>query len=653
MTRKSRFPLRVENLLTEAGSSAYAWYEEELEKRLDPAGGARKRSDAIEMALFLTVIAVSTYCMAATSGHPVLIPALAMIYVLGNWAFGRGFFPAPWKLTLLFSMFSVSTATTTSSQGAWVGIGIGVAGIVLTRNVMHLYREAALVAFHAGAGIAGSFTVSIFGSGVLPGSLAILCGFLAGWSLAYLLQGRRAMSVLPIKLRKDQFAWTLPDPPRRIPFLLRRRARKFEDESEIERKLGARAQEDAAIDIKKIGGAGERKTGLLLLGMKRGRWTRIIHDVVIPGATRGGNADHVVLARSGGWVLDSKQFGSAKDPGVVRRTNTGEIVHATRRGARDLGQTLRTVAWAVRGIRTEMQIPVRGMLVVHNAEVEPGLYVPVPGVAPTDGEVTVDVISAQYLISYLDMSPAIMSPWEVSAAHWGFQAKLVSATTGLSPQIVAPLGGGPSVPPPKFPLAQAHEVRPVGALVKDAVSGLLRRGRASAGMAVTDSLVGSEERPEGASAEVSAGDGPQARDGAGNAEEAPSEVREMEVPEGTVLPPDPVFPGEGPQEMVDRRIRERWEQVDVSEPAAPDDVPEDMRVIRRGVPLSYLSFTADFSDVYSQDFVALSGPCEGLEGPFVWVCLPAQWDIHQRTGRAVMASTVPLDGVALRQEEGR
>lgn len=642
MKHKSRFPLRVENLLTEAGASAYAWYEEELENRLSPGEGARKKSDAIEVALFLGALAVATYCMAASSGHAVLIPALAMLYVLANWAFGRGFFPAPWKLTLLLSTLSVSTATTvTQQQGLWVGIGVLAAGIALTRNVMHLYREPALVVFHVGAALTGSLTTLNLGGGWFPGIVAIISGVLTSWVFAYFIQGKRAMSLLPVHLRREQFLWTLPDPPTRLPFLLRRRARKFEENSSIERKLGARDQDDAVIDIKKIGGAGERKTGLLLLGMKRGRWTRIIHDVVIPGATKGGNADHVVLARSGGWVLDSKQFGSSKDPGVVRRINTGEIVHVTRRGARDLAQTMRTVAWAVRGIRTEMQIPFRGMLVVHNAEVEGILSVVVPGRVPTDGDVTVDVISAQHLIAYLDMAPAIMSSWEVSAAHWGFQAKLVSATTGRSPQIVAPLGGGPVVVPAKRPSAQSHEALPIGSVVKDAVVGAFRRGRSSAAGGVAGKR----------SAEV---------------EEDVTQVEQSQVarssmethgPEGgaeggPVLPADPVYPGEGPQDMVDRRIRERWEQVDVSEPAAPDDVPEELRVIQRGVAVSYLGFTADFSDVYSQDLVALSGPCQGVDGPFVWTCLPEQWAIHQRTNAPVMASTVSLDGLALRPEQG-
>lgn len=645
--RASRFPLRVENLLSEAGGSAYAWYEEELEKKLDPSGTSRKRSDAIEIVLFFATLAASAYSLSVTTGHPVLAPGLVVIYALTNWVVGRGFFPAPWKLTLLLSALLVgSTTTTTPAQGIWVAILLAGVAFGLSRNVMHLYREASQVGFLLGASVAASTVVGLLGPGWTPGILAAFGGAVVGWVLAYRLQGHRAMSVLPVRLRKEQFNWTLPDPPSRLPFLLRRQARKFEDTSDTERKLGARAREDAAIDIKKIGGAGERKTGLLLLGMKRGRWTRILHDVVIPGATQGGNADHVVLARSGGWVLDSKQFGSAKDPGEVRRTNTGEIVHATRRGARDLGQTLRTVAWAVRGIRTEMQVPVRGLLVVHNANVEPGLTVTVPGRSPAEGAVSVDLIAAQYLISYLDMAQTIMSPWEVSAAHWGFQAKLVSATTGRSPQMVAPLGGGPTVMPQTGPAPQEREGRPFTELIQGTLKSVLRRSRPTATQSSTSGLEDREGAPDAPS---------ETRQSPPHAETpAGGNVRQeaAEAPEGTVFPADPMFPGEGPQEMVDRRVQERWEQVDVSEPAAPDDVPEDMRVIGRGTLLSYLSFTEDFSDVYSQDLVALSRPCQGLEGPFVWVCLPAQWDVHEKTGRPVMASTVPLDGVALRPEEG-
>lgn len=602
----------------------YSWYSEELVQHLDPSGRAQKWSDRIETGTFFGSVAVATYCMAAASGHAVLIPVLAMLYLLGNWAFGRGLSPAQWKATVVLTAFSVSTTVAASQeQSVWVGVGSLVAGTLLTRLVMHAYRESTLVAFHVGAALAGSATVAATGQGPLAGWVSLGAGIVTGWVFAYALQGRRAMSVLPVRLRRDQFTWTLPDPPTQIPLLLRARARQFEQAGIAERKIGARSREDAAIDMKKIGGAGERKTGLLLLGLKRRRWTRIVHDVAIPGATQGGNADHVVLARSGGWVLDSKQFGSSKDPGTVRRTNAGEIVHVTRGKSRDLGQTLRTVAWAVRGIRQEMQVPFRGLLVVHNADVEPGLSVVVPGRDASEADVTVDVIASRFLVAYLDMAVPVMTPWEVSAAHWGFQAKLVSATTGLSPQLVAPLGGGPVEVPAGRPARQEPES-----------SGASRSLRAGVDHLVHKAFVSAVAGP-------ASGARPKSR------QRAPIEFE----PEVEVLPADPSYPGEGPSDMVARRVQERWQQVEVSEPAAPDDVADELRGLRRGMRISRIGFTEDFSDVTSVDLVALSGPCQGLEGPFVWACTPEQWAVHEQTGRSVMASTFSLESVAIRPQE--
>lgn len=608
--RSYRFPLRVENLLSQAGESVYAWYSSELAQHLDPSGRLQRMSRLIECGAFLGSVALATFVMAVASGHLVSIPTLGLAYVLVNGVAGRGLLPAPWKVTLLLTALSVGTAVTDDTgQGVWTGIGVVLCGFLLTRVVMHHYRDSAVVAFHVGSALSGVAAALLTGPGAGAGWVALAGGFVAGWFFAFVRQGRRAMSALPVRLRAEQFSWALPDPPSRIPLLLRRRARRFEREGAAQRKIGARSSEDAAIDMKKIGGAGERKTGLLLLGLERGRWTRIVHDVAIPGATQGGNADHVVLARSGGWVLDSKQFGSKKDPGVVRRTNTGEIVHVSSGRSRDLEQTLRTVAWAVRGIRQEMQVPFRGMLVVHNAEVEHGLSVLVKGRGPTEGNVTVDIISAQHLVAYLDLARPVMTPWEVSAAHWGLQAKLVSATTGLQPQMVAPIGGGPKVMPAARPVQQDRADMNARGTIRAGVEGWLGRV---------------------------------------------SPARQADPPpelETEVLPADPIYPGEGPSDFVQRRVDERWEQVEVSEPAAPDDVPPEMRDVQRGTSLSHIGFTEDFSDVVSIDLVALSGPCQGLDGPFVWACPPPQWAAHKQTGKPVMADTFSLEHLAVRPDE--
>ena len=133
-----------------------------------------------------------------------------------------------------------------------------------------------------------------------------------------------------------------------------------------------------------------------------------------------------------------------------------------------------------------------------------------------------------------------------------------------------------------------------------------------------------------------------------------SPARQADPPpelETEVLPADPIYPGEGPSDFVQRRVDERWEQVEVSEPAAPDDVPPEMRDVQRGTSLSHIGFTEDFSDVVSIDLVALSGPCQGLDGPFVWACSPPQWAAHKQTGKPVMADTFSLEHLAVRPDE--
>lgn len=622
MSRRNRFPLRVENLLTEAGGSAYAWYEDELEQYLDSEGQTRRRSDAIEVAAFISGLVVATYCVAASTGHAVLVPALSMAYLFANFGFGRGWFPAPWRMTLALSAIFFGVTGGTTSSGALVAVAALLFGGLIARNVMDAYRSPVFAVYLTVGSVVGSAGAFFVGPGWVAGLSGLAAGAIASSVAAYFLQGKRQMGLMPVSLRPEQYSWTLPDPPTRLPFLLRRRARRFEEEAAAERKTGSRGQREAAIDIKKIGGAGERKTGLLLLGLKRGRWTRIVHDVGIPGASRGGNADHVVLARSGAWVLDSKQFGSSRNPGVVRRTNTGEIVHVTGHNSRNLDQTLRTAAWAVRGISNELRLPVRALLVIHNAEVEEGLSILVPGPSPDDGDVRVDVLPARHLVAYLDSAAPIMSRWKVSTAHWALQSNLVSATTGRPPQLVAPLGGGPNVPTPMRVSGKPYDAQAVAAAhegTADAMGPPVESGDPSPASADNQR----HERP----------------------------VSSPEEPE-QVFPADPMHPGEGLEDMVNRRIRERWEQVRVSEPAAPDDVPDELRGVTRGVSVSYLGFNSDFTDVHSQDLVALSGPCQGIDGPFVWACSPAQWEAHQKTGDLVMASTVSLDGLALLPQEG-
>lgn len=608
VVRQDRFPLRVENLLAEAGGSVYAWYESELADRLDPEGQVRRRSAVVEAAVYLAGVVLAAAVLAIFTGHPVLVLVLAGIYLVGNGVFGTGLSPAPWGWSTLLTGLSLGAAVAgTAASGVGVLCLVFIAGGLLSRLVMYRFRGVTAVVTHVAAAVAGGVAVALTGAGLVQAVVALVVGVVAGWVAAYVLQGRRALSVLPVRLRPEQFTRTLPDPPSQLPLLLRSQVREFEERGRRERKQGRRAREDAAIDVKKIGGAGERATALLLLGLRRGRWTRIVHDVEISGATQGGNVDHVVLARSGGWVLDSKRFGSRKDPGLVQQLEDGTVAHVAGRHINDLTQTLRTAAWATQGIQEQQQIPFRGLLVVHNAEVEPGLSVKIPaGHEAGAPVVTVDVVAARYLIGYLDSASAILSRREVSSALWGFQAKLVSATTGRAPRMVAPIGGGPAPTPPAPPEAQVRE-SPVAAPVVPVDEGAVAP--------VVDVPVS-----------------------------APPAVVDVQVP-------DPRFEGEGLSEMVERRVRDRWAQVEEAEPAAPDDVPDELRQVERGTPISHIGFTADGTDVMSVDLVAVSAPCRGVDGPFVWACRPEQWKIHKDTGRPVMVETFPLESLVVRAQE--
>lgn len=438
---RGALPLGVENLISEAGASAYAWYESALESYLDPDGALRRRSERIEV--FVTVAGVALAAVALSlSGHPFAALGLSAVYLVVNWTVGRGAYAAPWPLTLVLSSLLLGWCLAPSGVAgvAAVGVSGGIAWL-LTRLVMYSNRDGAVLVFHVASALAGAIAIAAVSAGWVPLMAAWGVGTVAAWGWAYRVQGKRAIGPWPVRVSRSQSSRHLPDPPSRVPFLLRTKVRAYEQRGRRERSRGTRSPEETSIDIKKIGGSGERATALALLGLPRRQGTRIIHDAEIPGATEGGNVDHVVLGRFGIVVVDSKRFGTAADPGVVRAVDVGTIAHVSeRRPANDLTKTLKTLAWAVRGIRNEMQMPARGLLVVHNAQTQQGLSVLIPGVAPGDTDVTVDVIGAGQVIPYFEGATDVLSPREVSGALWGFRAKLRSATTGRSPQMVAPVG---------------------------------------------------------------------------------------------------------------------------------------------------------------------------------------------------------------------
>ena len=68
----------------------------------------------------------------------------------------------------------------------------------------------------------------------------------------------------------------------------------------------------AALRKRRVGGVGERRTALILLGLKRWRGTVIAHDVQV-SETSNANGDHLVIAPSGVYLIDSKMLGTIRD----------------------------------------------------------------------------------------------------------------------------------------------------------------------------------------------------------------------------------------------------------------------------------------------------------------------------------------------------
>lgn len=597
-------PLRLENLLAEAGGSVYAWYEDAVLEQLDPDDQRRRRAERTVQVVFLAALIVATGAL-ALAAHNLVVLVVAALYLLVSRVAGKALPPPP--------AWTVALSALTVAVGAADGIGMAVVGGAVTlaagwatlRCVVHVHHALAAAVFHLAVDVAAAVVVWVGGPGWGAVVVGVAVGMVVGWVTGWFSQGRRAMSPLPLrKLPPATFTTVLPDPPSTLPTSLQRAVAEFEARGVDERHRGMRSRDEAAIDMKKIGGAGERQTALLLLGLRRGT-ARIFHDAEIPGATQGGNIDHLVVTRSGGWVLDSKRFGSVKDPGSVRRTNTGNIVHVTGHAARPLESTLRTLAWAIRGVGAGLRVPLRGLLVIHNADVDPGLSVVVPPPSGEQGDVQIDIIPATHVVSYLDAAPEVMSRAELAAAVTALRTRLVSATHGSRPRVVTSLGGGPTVQLAVVPGSQDHESRSGAQMLREQVSEAWARTRPEPDHPAPDN-------PPATSSVV------------GRAAEAAS----------------PAFAAQ--------RLREQWAQMDLSEPASPDEVPDELRGLCRGSRVTRVGFNASNTDLVSQDLVCVTGPCHRpAGGPFVWICHPDQWDVHAATGQQVAVSTVPVSDLVL------
>lgn len=587
MRASQRVPLRVLDRIDEAGASAYAWYENEFAAHVDPEGHKRRIA---AVASFLGVVGLCVVVGAANWTHGPGYGVVSLIVGLVASGAAARFTALPSSAAYLMALLGYS-----GSQGSAILVFlllVFAACTLLSRTLRgfasHTYLVVSAVGLAGDASVGRSWVVTL----VAAGAACVAVWFGNGRSVPHVFGRRLNPGVLS---RKP------PAPPSRLPWLLTRRDPGKSLLAAFDRPGRSElSDEEQKIGRKRVGGSAERSTALMLLGLRRWRGTAIVHDVDLPGADEA-NLDHVVLARTGVFIIDTKRFGTEDDPGLV--TMQGQrLVHQRDGGTRSLQKSVENISWGCDATSDLFGVAPVGVMVVHNADVEPGITV------TSRAGNTVYIICADKLLSLLDDSPARFSRWGMSQQRWAL-TRLRSSTTGRRPRVAAPLGlKGIPRSPWSFDVGTPPPVSEPPATV---------------------------HVPDSAGGEQAAAD-PPVQGGSATA-----------LPSGQV----DVRPHSDPARQVKTLISNRWEQMRVSEQAPPDDIEDEgLRRLWRGTPITVVEFTD--GDMNWRDMVAMTAACRGVtgQGLFVWACDPYQYAIYEETGDQVNVTTVPLSRVIVPAE---
>lgn len=582
---RSRLPQRVRDRIEEAGGSAYLWYDQELAAWIDPSGFWSRLSRSTRLAGLVAV--PGFWAGAAFAHHPMAAVAILAVAVFG--LIRTRFTALPWWVSV------VAVAAADPFHWTWQAVLVTVAGAgLLCLFGSRRHRDMALAVL-ATATAVGRFGVPTPTRVLVTAVVAVVLAVAALWWLS-----GKTFPARWGKVTADDLTVNPPPPPSTLPWLLPR----------LKGNAAKIDKPPREITRKRVGGFGERKTALLLLGLRRGRGTRIGHDVDLPGADSA-NVDHFVLTRAGVFVVDSKQYGTVDDPGRVT-VQGSRFVHLSNRGSRDLSSSLATAAWATRALAEALQVPARGVLVIHNAAVEPGLVY-----RHADGT-EVDLIPAENLVARIDGAPGTLTRSALTNASWRTQ-RLVSSTTGRAPRLTSPLGvrGRRRAQPWQPDLAREQEEHD------------LAREQHHLVFPEPETEFAPPPEPEPA---------PVVQQPAQQTVPADPGT-EMTVP---VLDPGAMDELSRVAESQDR-LQAVWSQIGTSERADPSEVSEELRTLSRGTKVEVVEFAND--DLRSYPMIALSPPCAGIDHSYVWVCRPADWRIHSETGRPVFAATVSTDKI--------
>lgn len=402
----------------QAGASAYAWHDQELAAFLDPKGHLRRASHLLRWGTVTCATVALLLCAWLQPGWITKIAATSVIFAGLAW---RRLKMLPWYASAAYTLIVAQSSL--PLPGVWIATvlalwGLARLGFIRDHYLDYAFLLPALAAGACGAWSFGPTSTTVIGATLLIATLGL------GAARVFAPGGQSWPRPLGRVSASDLMARP-PSPGSRLPLLLRWRRRE-----EI-------ANPPDSIRRKRIGGDGERYTAVLLLALARRRGTRLVHDVMIPGAERA-NADHVALAFSGLRVIDSKQFGRRDDPGeVVYDMGSREVVHRSKRGARSIESSVRTAVWAAKEVGKVVGIPCSAILAVHNARVAPGLNFERDGIQ-------VHIISSWDLVDHIDTAPRALSIGQLAAGRIGL-LRLRSALNGDAPRIVSPKGANASM----------------------------------------------------------------------------------------------------------------------------------------------------------------------------------------------------------------
>lgn len=596
----------------EAGAGGYLWRDAALQQLLDPKGVYRAVSVGVSTGA-ATLALIGLLVAAISHG--------AYMGVLGVLALLAGVFTGYWGLFKENLRSNIANAASPLGHlrlipwWSWALLGYAAAPLIYT-------------------GYWGVFAVAVLCAVMLTSpprsrgpatACAALTGALLGWSLPATLGLMRpglavlcsaavlvlvALRAVPDPLRRvheSDMRTVVPPPPSTLPWIMHL----------VPSLRSQIASPPWEIARKTIGAVGERRMGVLLLALKRWRGTRIAHDLMIPGAAQA-NIDHLVIARSGIYVIDTKQFGSKGDEGAIAQDHQGQIVHRTMRGSRSIEQSLTTAVWAVRQIETALGVSgVRAVLAVFTATVPANMVVHRNGV-------NIEIVSAWALPDIIDR--------ESAPAHPGYGKALM-----LFPRLRSASTNG-----------RARFIAPHGA-TRGALEHIRRsRSEHTSGVETPPLSVPSPSVPTPQEPPVSFIPEPTSFAPVVQPPATPRPaIRQSSPPREVVVPEAPTADIGSAEDRIRAVVEERWRQMDLSDPAPVDEIAEDMRGLDRGERLTLVEFS-DSTGATSREVVAMSGPCRGVRGTYVWYCTPEQYSLFEAYGHKVNVATISTEKVMRR-----